>query len=197
MVSERQIAANRRNAQKSTGPRSVAGKRRASRNAYRHGLAAGVGQAGKFSAQIETLAHEIAGAAAASVVAAIDSEVLESARTAAQAELDVVHIRGMKAATISALVAVANSQITAVSHDHEVKHLVAIPGHGVPLSGLSLKPTTPKLPASEPEPQSEAMRRPLTDILKLDRYERRAIGRRDRAVLQIIARNLLVSNYKL
>jgi hypothetical protein len=33
MASERQIAANRRNARKSTGPRSGAGKKRASRNA--------------------------------------------------------------------------------------------------------------------------------------------------------------------
>jgi hypothetical protein len=40
MASEKQIAANRRNAQKSRGPRSVAGKARASRNAIRHGLAA-------------------------------------------------------------------------------------------------------------------------------------------------------------
>jgi hypothetical protein len=38
MASERQIAANRRNARKSTGPRSCAGMKRASRNAYRHGL---------------------------------------------------------------------------------------------------------------------------------------------------------------
>ena len=38
MASDRQIAANRRNARKSTGPRSGAGKKRARRNAYRHGL---------------------------------------------------------------------------------------------------------------------------------------------------------------
>jgi hypothetical protein len=40
MASERQVAANRKNAQKSRGPRSVAGKARSSRNAIRHGLAA-------------------------------------------------------------------------------------------------------------------------------------------------------------
>jgi hypothetical protein len=40
MASEKQIAANRMNAYKSRGPRSIGGKARASRNAIRHGLAA-------------------------------------------------------------------------------------------------------------------------------------------------------------
>jgi hypothetical protein len=39
MASEKQIAANRRNAQRSTGPKTEAGKERASRNALCHGLA--------------------------------------------------------------------------------------------------------------------------------------------------------------
>jgi hypothetical protein len=38
MVSEKQLAANRRNAEKSTGPRSVIGKSNSSRNNLRHGL---------------------------------------------------------------------------------------------------------------------------------------------------------------
>ena len=38
MTTKRQIAANRRNARKSTGPRSVEGKERSSRNAVKHGL---------------------------------------------------------------------------------------------------------------------------------------------------------------
>ena len=40
MTSLKQIEANRRNAQKSTGPKSEAGKQRSSRNAVRHGLTA-------------------------------------------------------------------------------------------------------------------------------------------------------------
>jgi hypothetical protein len=38
VASEKQIAANRRNAQRSTGPRTAAGKSISSRNALRHGL---------------------------------------------------------------------------------------------------------------------------------------------------------------
>jgi hypothetical protein len=40
MTSDKQIAANRENAKKSTGPRSVGGKRKSRRNAFRHGLTA-------------------------------------------------------------------------------------------------------------------------------------------------------------
>jgi hypothetical protein len=42
MTSGRKTEANRKNARRSSGPRSVAGKGRASRNALRHGLAVAV-----------------------------------------------------------------------------------------------------------------------------------------------------------
>lgn len=38
MASQKQIAANRANALRSTGPKTAAGKSKSSRNAYRHGL---------------------------------------------------------------------------------------------------------------------------------------------------------------
>ncbi len=38
MATEKQIAANRANAKRSTGPKTFAGKLKSSRNAYRHGL---------------------------------------------------------------------------------------------------------------------------------------------------------------
>jgi hypothetical protein len=41
MATEKQIEANRKNAKRSTGPRSVAGKARIARNAFRHGLSTG------------------------------------------------------------------------------------------------------------------------------------------------------------
>ena len=186
MASERQIAANRRNAQKSTGPRSAAGKRRASRNAYRHGLAAGTGHAQTGAVEIEALASEIAAAATGSVVAALDLEILGHARTAAQAKLDLARIRGIKAVTMRSLMAVADAQIIVPAHGNEAGR------SGDPVPALSPGCAMPVLPALEPQPQTEAMQY-LTALLKLDRYEQRATARRDRAVLNIVARRVLMT----
>lgn len=60
MASERQIAANRRNAGRSTGPRSRKGKKRVSRNAIRHGLSMPLAGAA-LTEQIDALARKIAG----------------------------------------------------------------------------------------------------------------------------------------
>ena len=60
MASERQIAANRRNARRSTGPRSRSGKKRTSQNAFRHGLTKPI-SASEFAREVETLARQIAG----------------------------------------------------------------------------------------------------------------------------------------
>jgi hypothetical protein len=54
---ERQIAANRANAKKSTGPKTAAGKLRSSRNAYRHGLSV----PGDQAISPNTIAHDLAG----------------------------------------------------------------------------------------------------------------------------------------
>ena len=58
MTSERQITANRANAEKSRGPRTHGGKTAVSRNALRHGLAVSVGNTG-VSEMTERLANAI------------------------------------------------------------------------------------------------------------------------------------------
>jgi hypothetical protein len=83
VASDRQIAANRRNAGASTGPRSSSGKQRASYNAYRHGLAAG---SPRLADVIERYARNIAGKHASPLI-------LECARAAAQAHFDLARIR--------------------------------------------------------------------------------------------------------
>jgi len=55
MASEKQISANRANALKGRGPRSVGGKARASKNATRHGLAAIIWKQASAVSSIEQL----------------------------------------------------------------------------------------------------------------------------------------------
>ena len=59
MSSEKQIEANRRNGRRSKGPRSEAGKARASRNALRHGLASISCRNPAFAPRIEGIARAI------------------------------------------------------------------------------------------------------------------------------------------
>jgi hypothetical protein len=61
MTSDRQLAANRQNSRRSSGPRSAAGERRASRNALRHGLAAITHRAPAPTDAIDRLARAICG----------------------------------------------------------------------------------------------------------------------------------------
>src|SRR5262245_16938555 len=60
MTSAAKIEANRRNAQRSTGPRSKAGKARVARNAFKHGLSVAIG-ADNFHAEREELVQAFEG----------------------------------------------------------------------------------------------------------------------------------------
>jgi hypothetical protein len=90
MPSLRQIEANRNNAKKSTGPRSVAGREAVRRNARRHGLAVAIGGDPAFHEDVEKLAKALSLASGA-------QQVSEHAREAAEAELDLKRIRKVRA----------------------------------------------------------------------------------------------------
>jgi len=90
MPSDRQIAANRNNAQKSTGPRSDAGLKASRSNARRHGLAIPIGADPAFYDAIEKLAKALS-------LSRGMQNVDERARDAAEAELDLLRIRKVRA----------------------------------------------------------------------------------------------------
>jgi hypothetical protein len=90
MTSERKIAANRNNAKKSTGPRSEAGRAASRHNARRHGLATGIGSDPALRDDIEKLAKLLAQAGGA-------KNIGEFAREAAEAHLDLMRIRRIRA----------------------------------------------------------------------------------------------------
>ena len=60
-MSHRKISANRRNAQRSTGPRSFTGKARSKRNARRHGLSMRSASGPEQNAEIQALAIAMIG----------------------------------------------------------------------------------------------------------------------------------------
>jgi hypothetical protein len=187
MATERQIAANRRNARKSTGPRSRAGKRRASRNSYRHGFSYGVAAVAEFTKHVEALAQKIAGRGP-------DAVTLEIARSIARAELDLAQIRRTKIAVIARMSEFGELEVpNPLRTSRDVTRFLTSIDRGLPLS-LTV-PVSPSMPSSEPERSAEAVRRALPELLKLDRYERRATARRDRASRQINARKMLLDNF--
>jgi hypothetical protein len=96
VASERQIAANRRNAQRSTGPRSKVGKKRASGNAHRHGLRASRQMDGALAQQLEQLARELAAGSA-------NIFVRGWAESAAEALIHLARIRQVKLALFERL----------------------------------------------------------------------------------------------
>jgi hypothetical protein len=89
MTSDRQIVSNRSNGRRSRGPRTAAGKASSSRNALRDGLAVSVLDKPVMCAEVERLAHAIAGNDA-------DNFRLERARIIAEAQVDLVRIQDAK-----------------------------------------------------------------------------------------------------
>jgi hypothetical protein len=175
MASERQIAANRRNARKSTGPRSGAGKKRASGNAYRHGLTMSITSTAAYAKQLDNLVRKIAGDTE-------DAIILERARAVAQAELDLARVRQAKVAVIER--ASAFGALDPPRVPSSVTRIIRLLSRG---RFILPKPidAAATMPPHEPERSAEAVRRVLPELRKLNRYERRAAARRDRAVLNL------------
>ena len=193
MASERQIAANRRNARKSTGPLSGAGRKRASRNAYRHGLTLSISSTAAFAKQLDKLVHKIAGDTE-------DEIVLERARAVAQAELELARVRRAKVALIeraSAFGELDPPQLTAAGCIRLLNAVLRGRDINAVLRGRHIESidASAAMPSQEPERSAEAVRRVLPELRKLDRYERRAAAQRDRAVLDLSDRRK--SNYNL
>ena len=90
VATEKQIAANRANAQKSTGPKTAAGRLKSSRNAFRHGLS--------LPLRLDLATSETAGAIARLLTPdQSDEEKLTAATEVAQAQLELIRIRKVRA----------------------------------------------------------------------------------------------------
>src|SRR5437773_10463946 len=110
VTSDKKISSNRKNAQKSSGPKSAAGKSRAAQNALRHGLAIPVSNIAALRSDIKTLALAIARASTGKEI------ITELCQQAAEAQLEILRIRRARAAILSA----------DLDHDERNRHLAGL-----------------------------------------------------------------------
>jgi hypothetical protein len=162
-------------------------RKRASRNSYRHGLSYGAAGAVAFAGHIEALAKKIAGRSAAAAT-------LEIARSVARAEFELAQIWRVKVALIARMGEFGEFEVSnPLETFRQIKRILNLIDRGLPWDSNAPAPT--QMPSSEPEHSAEAMRRALPELLKLDRYERRATARRDCAMHQLAARNGIARNF--
>lgn len=172
MTSEGKIKANRENSRKSTGPNTFHGRRRAARNAFRHGLNLSIYSDPSASAAVEALACQISSADA-------DAESLACARRIAEAELDLLRVCRVRHAVLLRLLADpyyetqdARRQKMAIFHailDGKIEE-------DADLGQLVLSKLKP------PEKLAAILMQETRALLTLARYERRALSRRKSAV---------------
>jgi hypothetical protein len=89
MATEKQIAANRANAKKSTGPKTAAGRLKSSRNAFRHGLSLPLRFDMVSSAKADAITRALTSNQA-------DEERLAAATEVAQAQLELLRVRAVR-----------------------------------------------------------------------------------------------------
>jgi hypothetical protein len=174
MTSLRRIRTNRANAQASTGPKTVQGKIRTARNAHRHGLSLSVFADPARHAEIESLAHLIAGEGAI-------PEILELARRIAEAQIDLQRVRYARHQFLS-------NQLDDPYYDSRANVRMKMS-----LIGKFLRPNAPeismtaltKLVTSTPQgPDKFALilSQEAKQLRLMERYERRALSRRKFAI---------------
>jgi hypothetical protein len=150
--SDRKLASNCRNARLSAGPRTVASRARAARNAFRHGLAIPLTRDPVTSPEIERMAAALAGPSPSPYR-------LEQARIVAESELELRRVRAHRKALLERQA--AELAVHRCSEDDracfEPEQL-----HG--------------------EREAVAVAAALPELEKLERYERRARSRRKRAM---------------
>lgn len=171
MASERQIAANRRNAKQSTGPKSKSGKKLSSMNALRHGLSVPMSTEGS-EAQLKKLMRQFAPGAS-------DEGSLALAERAAGAHLELTRIRCVENALIERALTLSASDADPCDPDlEEARHRIAKnwrqANRGGSLPEPKLLDRWKPLPGGKEEEEQRflnAVRSVLPELTRIGRYE--------------------------
>jgi len=164
MSSQKQIEANRRNAQKSKGPRTAAGKARASCNSRKHALCTISRNNPHFAPRIEAIARAICSEATT-------AELWEQALIIGECTTLLACAQAERLALIEQLLG------------GPCVHIADTQGAGgAELGAFQCKPA----PLRD---ELEAMGLAARDLNRLERYERRALSRRKRAIETFMGNN--------
>jgi hypothetical protein len=174
MATPAQIAANRQNAKKSSGPKTALGKQRSRENARKHGLA--VAQPRETTPDMEELSQMFAQSSA-------DPFIIEHAREAADADLELAKLKMMRAAWIERAYVFGCTERPG-QNPGDIERFLASP------NSRELFDPSSTMPPPGPERLAEAIRRALPETAKFGRYEERAITRRDRAIRAIVRHSM-------
>src|SRR6266480_4584452 len=123
-----------------------------------------------------------------------DRLILEQARDAAEAKLELDRVRRVTVALIERVAALGRLEAPKrfYSMQDELKWVlqqyVGITKGKIP-PRMAVDPLPP-MPSQEPERSAEAIRRLLPVLLRLHRYEARAVARRDRAIRAMAQRGI-------
>jgi hypothetical protein len=158
---------------RATGPRSAGGKRRSSRNAVRHGLSTPASANKSLHARAEHLTDILAGPDATLTRR-------EHAAAIADAQIDLFRVRATK---ISILEGIAGETHASFERVMKLFRYVARFGLDRAIERLAQDhvPEEP-LPPEGMVRELEVFRRALPELLKLERYEKRALSRRKFAI---------------
>jgi hypothetical protein len=168
MSSERKRQANRNNAQRSTGPRTVEGKRRARANSRQHGLATQPA----LLPQIHRMAKAICEKGASRLQ-------YEQALNIATSQFAVQAVRAARIAAIKRMLSVQPTP------NEQIADTGARPPEG------EAQPVSEEQSLPEIDDVACAFAHVLPEMTRYDRYERRALSRRKRAIRRLVATSIL------
>ncbi len=165
MTTSGQLAANRANAKKSTGPKTLSGKRRSARNARKLGLSIPVAVDSTLAVEVSSLAVQLARNSAS-------REASELATKIAEAQVDLSRIRRARYAIFASVVEQPPAVRAKASGDGN---------ENVRNSSICSAPDHIVTQSDRVAARSRAIHR----LAVIARYERRALSRRKLAIRQL------------
>jgi len=207
MTSPRKIAANRANAQRSTGPRSAAGKASSRRNATKHALSVPVSALPGFAQEVAQLAKQLAEGRE-------NYLVQEAATRVAEAAIDVFRVRRARLQILEELISALDQPPPPVAKRMPPRPSLPRPpsksensraydqGGGAAVTALSNAwlrercrveaevrhiQQEHRMAQQRVKQHSQQLRASWTRLEKLERYERQALSRRRTAIKALMA----------